>query len=549
MNAPTSLKDVGDLHAAMGRENVLSVIDGNLGDVPKAAGLNVPKNAILLPSGKTTISESARTVFERIAPARKIFERGGRVVELQDRGSAGYGLELISNDAFRSKVEKFGQVMAWRVGPHGETLLKADANVSTDVAKVWLESDERFILPRINSIAAAPVLVARGDDRLAVLPKGYDELSGILVSGGSEPLEMPVDDAVKLLVDALAEWDFSTPSDKSRALAAMVSPAIRFGGLCPWHFPLFVYEADDSQAGKGYMAQLTQTIYREKVSQLVQKSGGVGGFDESLSQSMLTAKPFILIDNVRGKLGSQFFEALLTCPYGETVPARVPHKGEIQVDPARFIFHLTSNGFESTKDLANRSCIVRIRKRRNYRFHEFPEGGLIEHVAENQSRYLGAIHAIVASWHVNGRPRTDDLRGQGRFRQWAQALDWIVQEICNLPPLMDGHERAQERASNPSLTWIRQLAIHIDQQGEFELELSASRLCEISKDNGIPIPGVTEGMEDGQRNQVVGRIMGRFFHGAEVVALDEFKVSKTERETPNPNGGNYHIKFYIFTRE
>jgi hypothetical protein len=517
-------------------------------DLPDPTRINVPKNAIILPSGETSISESAEMVFGRIAPTREIFIRGGRVVELKDNGS-GIGLEIISDQAFRSKVERYGQVMAWRVGAHGETLLKADARVSIDTAKVWLESDQRNILPRIHGIAAAPVLVARNDGSIAVLPKGYDEPSGILVSGGTEPQEMSTSQAVKTLLGALEEFSFAAPSDKSRAVAMVLSPALRFGNLLSGHCPLFVVEADDSQAGKGYQVELVQTIYGEAASLITQKAGGVGGFDESLSQAMLTARPFIQFDNVRGKIGSAFFEALLTCSLGNTVPARVPHKGEIQVDPARFIFHLTSNGFESTKDLANRSCIVRIRKRRGYKFQEFSEGGLIEHVTANQGKFLGAVHAIVASWHAQGRQHTNDLRGQGRFRLWAQTLDWIVQHICGLPPLMDGHERAQERASNPALTWLRQLVLVIEQQGELGLELSASRLCEISKDQGLAIPGVAEDIEESKRNQGVGRIMGRLFSQNDTLELDDFKATKSERDEFRESGGSYRIKFYTFTRQ
>jgi hypothetical protein len=518
-------------------------------DLPDPTKINIPKNAIVIPSGDIGYSESARTVFGRIAPTLEIFLRGDRVVELKDYGT-GIGLEIISDQAFRSRVEQYGEIYAVRTGNHGKAVLDPNARVSLDVAKVWLASVERSILKKIQTVQAAPVLVARADNSLIVLPKGYDEASGILVTGGTAPEEISTGEAVTLLLDAHSEWNFAAPADKSRALAMLLTPALRFGGFLHCHIPLFVVEADDSQAGKGYKTELDQAVYREEASVITQKSGGVGGFDESLSQAMLTAKPFIQFDNVRGKIGSPFFEALLTCSLGNTVPARVPHKGEIQVDPARFVFHLTSNGFESTRDLANRSCIVRIRKRRGYKFQEFPEGGLIEHVRANQGKYLGAVHAIVASWHAQGRQRTPDLRGEGRFRQWAQTLDWIVQHICGLPPLMDGHERAQERASNPALTWLRQLVLIIEQTGELGRELSASRLCEVSKDNGLAIPGIAEDVEDNKRNQGVGRIMARLFGQTDTLELDDFKVEKSERSESRTDGqGFYQMKVYEFSRQ
>ena len=46
------------------------------------------------------------------------------------------------------------------------------------------------------------------------------------------------------------------------------------------------------------------------------------------------------------EIGSPYFEAVLTCPLGGTVAARVPYHGEVQVRPNRFVFQLTSNGFD-----------------------------------------------------------------------------------------------------------------------------------------------------------------------------------------------------------
>lgn len=174
---------------------------------------------------------------------------------------------------------------------------------------------------------------------------------------------------------------------------------------------------------------------------------------------MINARPFIQLDNVRGRINSPHFEAVLTCPLKGTIPARVPYKSEIQVMPERFVFQLTSNGFESTRDLANRSCIIRIRKRRGFSFRRHPEGSLLEHVAANQPRYLGAVYCIISQWIAHGKQASDDTRGEGRFRRWAQIMDWIVQELFDLPPLMDGHEAAQERAANPALNWLRQVCL------------------------------------------------------------------------------------------
>ncbi|MBA3351843.1 MAG: hypothetical protein H0U23_05360 [Blastocatellia bacterium] len=503
---------------------------------------------IILASGDVGIGNSARMAFELIAKRNSMFHRGGCVVELTREGS-GLGLSIISAQSFRSKIEKFGTLAKYRTGAHGETLLTLNARLSLDGANAILAADERLLLPAISGVYTAPVLLC-DETGLSVLPKGYHErCGGVLVTGGHEPHELRLGEAVEVLLDSLAEFDFTTPADKSRAVAAMISPALRFGRLLETHFPLFVIEADDSQAGKGYLLELIQTIYHETPSSVPQRVGGVGSFDESLSQALERGNPFIEVGNIRGKIGSSFFEEMLTRPFGSTIAARIPRKPEIQVDPAGFIFQLTSNGFESTRDLANRSCIIRLRKRREHCFRRFAEGDLHDHVRANQARFLGAVHAVVRAWHEQGAHRTNDLRGEGRFRHWAQTLDWIVRNIFALPPLMDGHESAQERVSNPALTWLRALALVIDQQGAIGDEQSVSRLAEIGEDAGLPVPGVREDATDERRRLAAGRVMGKIFCSADTIELDVFTVRRVAREEPRKDGNGYiTLKNYIFTR-
>jgi hypothetical protein len=61
---------------------------------------------------------------------------------------------------------------------------------------------------------------------------------------------MKLKQAVGTLLEIVSEFDFLERSDKSRAIAAILSPAFKPGEVLKVHFPLFVFEADESQAGK-----------------------------------------------------------------------------------------------------------------------------------------------------------------------------------------------------------------------------------------------------------------------------------------------------------
>jgi hypothetical protein len=236
------------------------------------------------------------------------------------------------------------------------------------------------------------------------------------------------------------------------------------------NIPIDVAEADLSQAGKGYRLDLVCALYNEYSSFVTARQGGVGSVDETFSSKLVTARPFICLDNFRGRLDSQHLEAFLTCPILFSV--RIPYHGEILVDPKRFILQMTSNGVEATRDLANRASICRIRKRLNFSYRD-----TLAELKKRQPYFLGCVFSILAAWIANGKPRTTDCRHD--FREWSQTLDWIVQHLLGCTPLMDGHEAAQERVSNPTLPWARAVVLAVARENRLGASFIASELVEL----------------------------------------------------------------------
>jgi hypothetical protein len=78
--------------------------------------------------------ESAERAFQILAKAETLFLRGGRVVQLVPSETGLLRLEVVSEQAFRSRIERDGKVVAYRAGSHGEELIKADARCSLDTA-------------------------------------------------------------------------------------------------------------------------------------------------------------------------------------------------------------------------------------------------------------------------------------------------------------------------------------------------------------------------------------------------------------------------------
>jgi hypothetical protein len=262
-----------------------------------------------------------------------------------------------------------------------------------------------------------------------------------------------------------------------------------------------------------------------------------------LNQQLIGGRPFIQLDNFRGWFDSPHVEALLTAE--RSFPVRVPHCREITIDPSRFFLLLTSNGVESTRDFANRASMVRIRKRDGYTFKAYPEGDLLQHVRVNQPFYLGCVFAVVREWIAQGRLRTNETRHD--FREWCQVLDWVVQNILGESPLMDGHQAAQERVSNPGLTFLRKLALAVAVENRLGENLIASVLYEIADAADIIVPGLKEPNEEHGKRQI-GVVMARLFKVRESLELDNFRVTRHEVQTERDGGGTYTAKTYVFGR-
>jgi hypothetical protein len=241
-------------------------------------------------------------------------------------------------------------------------------------------------------------------------------------------------------------------------------------------------------------------------------------------------------------MDSQFLEMILTAP-GE-IGCRVPHKGEVHINPRRYFYIATSNGFESTTDFANRACIIRLRKQpMGYRFKLWPEGSLIEHVRANQPYYLGCVHAVIRAWWTAGAPQAEVFEHD--FREWARTIEGIIHFAWPASaPLMTGHREAQARMADPSLTWLRSVCLEVEAAQRLDEKLSATSIAELCADQGIDIPGLRGVADDNAAKKQVGRILSKIMK-EDIFTLDEYSIARSlEKHKRNDGEGNSYIKVY-----
>jgi hypothetical protein len=500
------------------------------------------KPAVLLPAGAQSISDTGRALGVLLAKTERFFLRGGAVVKLATDPDGLPHLEDVRAAALASDFEAVATLCKVET-VDGAARFKPATCPEQTAKLIAAAAAFRDAMRPIHVLTRCPVLIERSGSLIQV--SGYDRASGILAAG--DPAEpMDVAEARRLLSEILAGFRFATPADRARALAAMVTPALVFGGLLRGRAPVDLGEADASQTGKGYRNKLTAALYAQSVKTVTQQRAGVGSMEESFNMALIRGANFIALDNVRGKIDSPSFESFLT---EDTYHARAPYREPVEIDPRRVVIMLTSNRADVTPDLANRCACVRLLKQpEGHAFAHYPEGDILEHVRANQARYLGAVFAIVRAWHDAGKPRTTETRHD--FRPWAQVLDWITRNLLDAGPLLDGHRETQARMTNPVLNWLRDVALEVIRARQAGAWLRASDLVDLIAESGTETPGLPEhgDLSDPETRkaaqQTTGRKLGLCFRAGDVLTLDGMTI---ERREEYESASRYTVREYRFT--
>ncbi len=481
--------------------------------------LAVPDDVFPVPAGEHNYTVAGERIFPAIAASHVWFVRNGKLHEIEnDRDGA--NLAPLTKERAVSGLEEFARDTGRRIARF-ETVKKdgkvypvwRNTTMPTNSMDILMQGNvAREHLPEIRQLVSCPVIVEAGDNRTETLALGFHAHGGgTYITSGQTPPDVPLDAAVEALITIHADFAFCSPSDQSRALAVMLSPALKMGGFIHEDFPLHVAEAVESQSGKDYMQKLHSRIYNERPGGIAPSKGGVGSIDETISKAMIAGRPFICFSNFRGKLESAILESAIR---GQGRVECRALRTSATVDCSPFIWQLSTNGAEFTRDLANRSIITRIRKQpADFEFKPYPEGDLIAHVEAMQSFYLGCVFAIVREWTACGKPKTSDTRHD--FRQWTQSLDWIVQKIFQLPPLLDGHREEQARTANPALQWLRDIANAVIAEGHPGKPLVAAQLADICEEAGLELPGRKGSPEEPKFR--IGRALGRLFKEGQAI--------------------------------
>ena len=503
---------------------------------PRAHSPALP--VVCLPGNGVKITTAGKELGNLLAGTKNIYRRGEVLLRLQDNDFGAMGLCEVSSHKLCSLFEYVADLCVVRKDDIASTIASAE-----QAEKILACPDFLTQIPRVTIVTNCPVLVERPNGDLEEIT-GYDADTGIL-SYGKPTKSVSLDEAVKMLKQVVCDFDFLTPNDQARAMASLISPALILGRLINSRAPIDTSEADETQAGKGYRNKLISAIYNEIPAVINFKKSGIGGLEESFDSALIRGKPFISLDNIRGKMESQKIESYMT---EDNYQARMPYKSDTPIDPRRHIILMTSNKSELNKDMSERTVITRIRKRPDdYGFVEYAEGDIHAHIVSNQPKYLGAVYAVVRAWHQSGKPKAK-VNMVNTYANWFCVMEWIVANIFGEESMVTGHKEAQQRTTSPLLGWLRDVCLAVKESGKLGKEIRTIELLDIIETKEVEIPFFKDGYdptdEEEKRKvlQLIGRKLGPIFSDGSIT-VDGFLIEQIKHS----DGRHDNVTYYKFT--
>ena len=505
----------------------------------------IPENGFPLPSARTnhiSYKQSADHIWSVAKAHGLAFHRSGLPVELIDGK-----IKPIDKHRLSSLVEKLARKSGQSLGTlkaHGNGIKWSSTQLNQTQSQVIL-ADEGTIregLDEIVTVSHTPILSSDGE----ILREGYHAKYKTLVTGG-EVEDVPIDTAIESIKDLTADFLGSRPSDVSRLVSAFLTPAAKVAKIIDGHTPLFFYEADESQSGKGTYAEAVPKIYSER-SISVKQYGAMerNSATKQIDVALVDGRNYITLDNWRGKLDLPVLESLITGEEGSHL-ADKKFSRDVEVDPTKVNWAVTSNGVQTTQDMFNRYCFIKLKRQPlDYQWKYGTKQGFHQHIADNQPFYLGCVFTVWKEWIARGRPITKDH--SHALSGWAGSLDWIVCNLFELPPIgIDAKTRNYQ--VDPNLAFLRELCLVIKREDKLGEKLKPSDIASVLIESEICMPGSAQpfGIQysaEGVQNIQAGRKMGSLLKkDGDSLEVGGFTITTVHEEKFEHDGFN---KFYYF---
>lgn len=362
---------------------------------------------VRLPRGGKQLRQFAKEIGA-VVGANGLFRRESTPVTIDPESGR---IEDMNAQRLRSYVEDqlvtFEEVYMKKTG-----MAAIPETMAVDEARGCLECDAfRLPLRKLHRVNSVRLPVMRADGRIELLPKGYDEESGILTMKDCLEYDTTweLDRARRFYDDFLSEVPFKNPRSKSVHLCAAL--AIFGAALLPKGSKRlnFCYRANQERSGKGLFLQSAIVGPCGPFIEIQAISDSKEEFRKVLDTEALNGSVYLVLDEVENRLRNRTLNAFLTATKWSGRLMNSQKKFAVQQQAIVFI---TGNNIELSGDLAGRFLLVDL-----YVSEADPQKRVINHVIDEEylardavrADFLSANWGILSAWLKAGRPEPSSV--------------------------------------------------------------------------------------------------------------------------------------------
>lgn len=371
------------------------------------------------------------------------YQSGGAIVSVRtDPVTGDVSIELLSEPALTAAL---ADAADWERYDKGEKRWVRTDPPPRNV-QVLFKASEYTYLPPLKGLTRQPFL--READRSLVTVPGYDPVSQRFAAfdPAAYPMPEPTEEAARLalsdLQSLLSEFRLASEEDRSAAICAMLTAAVRPALSVA---PAFNITASSPGSGKSYLASVITPIAGPGTPLKMSYPSEGAEASKAMLAALLPGPAVILFDDMQSQwLPHSVMNRMLT---SDTISDRVLGHSRTLTVGTRTLILGTGNNVGPIRDMNRRVVTIRLQHHVAAPALERYSNRPAEAVAANRGRYVAAALTIVAAWLRAGSPRAD-VPALATYEAWS--------DLCRQPLLWLG-------LPDPAASTINQLRHDPDQ--------------------------------------------------------------------------------------
>lgn len=384
------------------------------------------KHRAIIRAKQGELSSVVDAAERELAATGNHFQRAGQIVSIfSDPATGETAIRAVSTPGLRKALS---EVVHWeRFDQRSQAYRPIDPPI--DYLHVLSDTQNQRHLPMLKGLARQPFLRPDGS---IMAQAGYDTATGMY--GVFDETKFMVPDkpnrdaalaALNELTELLQEFSFASDIDRSAALAAILTAAVR-PSLA--QAPMFHVKAPQIASGKSYLTNLIAAFASHSPTPATSFPANEEECQKLLLSKLIEAPAVLCFDNLTTDLLPH--KSLCSTLTDEFISGRILGASKTATVGTRVLFLSSGNNVDPVRDMARRCVTIRLdpacETPAAREFRRRP----VEDVQRERGRYVSLALKIIRAWIVAGRPLTA-CRPIASFTNWSdlvrQSLLWLEQ--------------------------------------------------------------------------------------------------------------------------